>query len=62
MALVLTRKEGQSMLISDGKQEIKIKIAKIESGRQVRIVIEAPEEMRISRISEVPNGNAQSKT
>jgi carbon storage regulator CsrA len=59
MALVLTRKEGQSMLISNGIQEIKIKISKIESGRQVRIAIEAPKEMRISRISEVANGNAK---
>ena len=46
------------MLISNGKQEIKIKIAKIESGRQVRIVIDAPEEMRISRISEVPKNDS----
>jgi len=59
MALVITRKEGQAFEIYIGDQKINIKISKIESGRQARLAIEAPKEMRIIRIDEVPNGHAK---
>jgi sRNA-binding carbon storage regulator CsrA len=59
MVLVITRKEGQSFQIMVGHQVINIKVTKIQSGKQARLAIEAPKEMRISRINEVPNGDAK---
>lgn len=53
--LVLTRKEGESIVISN---DIKITIGKIRKN-QVRLLITAPEEMRVARVAaDSPQANA----
>lgn len=45
--MCLTRREGEAIVIGDGKDQIRIVILK--AGRQVRIGIEAPPGQRILR-------------
>lgn len=46
--LVLTRKAGETVVISDGDEEIEIRILKVQ-GKSISIGVNAPRNMRIYR-------------
>ncbi|MCK5319652.1 MAG: carbon storage regulator [Anaerolineales bacterium] len=52
MALVLTRREGETLLIG---KDIRVTVVEID-GRQVRIAVEAPPEVKIWREEMVKDG------
>ena len=48
--LTLTRREGESLILSiDGMEPIKIKLARISGSHQARISIDAPKAVSIQR-------------
>lgn len=47
--LVLSRKEGESIIIVVGKEEIILRIAKVDENNHVKVAIQAPREFSIHR-------------
>ena len=47
--LVLTRKQGSSVVIGEGPDKIVVTLLEIQNGSQVRIGIQAPEHVAIVR-------------